>query len=304
MHQGFIMIFFNMSWVKAIAYSSTFLFIFRIWLNITMQIAPHPLLSGIVKHYLIIAHNQRVVMNYRLFSDGNPGMVFHLKDPLLQYNQQHTLASKQPGSFVYGQITHYNDITSVGELAMLIVVLQPNALLSLLDVATYELTNNTVPLKDLFGQEALELEDRIANTANLQAAAAIAEQFLLNKTASKGKHAGITDQAISIIHTSKGIINVKNLLDVMPITERQLERKFDEEVGISPKKYIDAVKFQTYLKQLQKLSSIKELSSLSYACGYYDQAHLNHFFRKHTGVTPLQYKANHNLLAINFMPLV
>jgi len=243
-------------------------------------------------------------MNYRLFSDGNPGMVFHLKAPLLQYNQLHTFASKQPGSFVYGQITHYSDIISAGELAMLIIVLQPNALLPLLGLHAYELNDNTVPLKDLFGQEALDLEDRIANAANLPAAAAIAEQFLLRKTASKVKYAGITDQAISIIHANKGIINVQTLLTKIPVTERQLERKFNEEVGISPKKFIDAVKFQTYLKQLQKLSSIKELSSLSYACGYYDQAHLNHFFRKHTGVTPLQYKANHNLLAINFMPLV
>ncbi|QEM06792.1 AraC family transcriptional regulator [Mucilaginibacter rubeus] len=269
-----------------------------------MQIAPHPLLSDIVKHYLIIAHDQRVALNYRLFSDGNPGMVFHLKAPLLQYNQQHTVASKQPGSFVYGQITNYNDIVSVGELAMLIVVLQPNTLLSLLGVAACELNNNTVPLKDLFGQETFDLEDQIANAANLPAATVITEQFLLNKMASKRKRADITDRAINIIHANKGIINVKNLLDVMPVTERQLERKFDEEVGISPKKYIDVVKFQNYLKQLQKLSSIKELSSLSYACGYYDQAHLNNFFRKHTGLTPLQYKANHHLLAINFMPLV
>ncbi|WDZ98787.1 helix-turn-helix domain-containing protein [Mucilaginibacter sp. SJ] len=243
-------------------------------------------------------------MNYRLFSDGNPGMVFHRKEPLLQYNQQHTVASKQPGSFVYGQITRYNDIISAGELAMLIVVLKPNALLPLLGVAANELNDNTVSLKDLFGQDALDLEDRIANSINLAAAATLAEQFLLKKIASKAKHAGITDQAINIIHANKGIIGIKNLLDVMPVTERQLERKFNEEVGISPKKFIDAVKFQTYLKQLQKLSSIKELSSLSCACGYYDQAHLNNFFRKHTGLTPLQYKANHHLLAINFMPLV
>jgi AraC-like DNA-binding protein len=268
-----------------------------------MQIAPHPLLSAIVKHYLLIAHDQRVAMNFRIFSDGNPGIVFHLKDPLLQYNQLHTFASKQPGSFVYGQITHYNDITSTGELAMLIIVLQPNALLTLLGLHAYELNNNTVPLKDLFGQDALDLEDRIANATNLPAAAAIAEQFLLKKIASTNKIANITGRAINIIHANKGIISIKNLLNAMPVTERQLERKFNEEVGISAKKFIDAVKFQNYLKQLQKLSSIKELSSLSYACGYYDQAHLNNFFRKHTGITPLQYKANHNLLAINFMPL-
>lgn len=199
-----------------------------------MQIAPHPLLSGIVKHYLIIAHDKRMAINYRLFSDGNPGMVFHLKAPLLQYDQ-HQVAGKQPGSFVYGQITRYNDIVSVGELAMLIVVLQPNALLTLLGVAAYELNNNTVPLKDLFGQEGADLEDQIANVADLSAAANIAEQFLLKKIAFRDSDTGITNRAINIIQKHSGIINVKNLLDVLPVTERQLERKFNEEVGISPK---------------------------------------------------------------------
>ncbi|WP_121808233.1 AraC family transcriptional regulator [Mucilaginibacter kameinonensis] len=268
-----------------------------------MQIAPHPLLSGIVKHYLIIAHDEHAAINYRLFSDGNPGMVFHLKAPLLQYDQHHVVASEQPYSFVYGQITHYNDIVSAGELAMLIVVLQPNALLTLLGVAAYELNNNTVPLKDFFGQDAADLEDQIANVTDLSTAASITEQFLLRKMTFKDRGVSITDRAISIIQKHSGIINIKSLLDVLPVTERQLERRFNEEVGISPKKFIDAVKFQNYLKQLQKLTLVKEVGSLSYACGYYDQAHLNNFFRKHTGVTPLQYKANHNLLAINFMPL-
>jgi AraC-like DNA-binding protein len=268
-----------------------------------MQIAPHPLLSAIVKHYLIIEHKKDVALNYRLFSDGNPGIVFHLKAPLLQYDPRHATAYTQPKSFVYGQITHYNDICSVGDMAMLIVVLQPNVLLPLLGIAAYEFIDTIVQLKDLFGQEARDLEDQVANAASLPEAAAIVEQFLLKKIAAASNRHYIVDEAIGIVHKYKGIINIKNLVDVLPVTERQLERRFSEQVGISPKKFIDTVRFQNYLKQLQKLSSIKELSSLSYACGYYDQAHLNNFFRKHTGVTPLQYKANHNLLAINLMPL-
>jgi AraC-like DNA-binding protein len=268
-----------------------------------MQIAPHPLLPAIVKHYLIIEHKNDIALNYRLFSDGNPGIVFHLKAPLLQYDQRHTVAHAQPKSFVYGQITHYNDICSVDDLAMLIVVLQPNVLLPLLGIPAYELIDTIIQLKDLFGQEASDLEDQLANAESLPEAAGIAEQFLLKKISAACNRHDIVDEAIGIVHKRKGIINVKNLLDMLPVTERQLERKFSEQVGISPKKFIDTVKFQNYLKQLQKLPSVKDVGILSYACGYYDQAHLNNFFRKHTGITPLQYKANHKLLAINFMPL-
>lgn len=268
-----------------------------------MQIAPHPLLSSVVKHYLIIAHDKGASINYRLFSDGNPGIVFHLKEPLLQHNPNHTAAILQPRSFVYGQITHYNDIISTGELCMLVVVLQPHALLPLLGIAAHELNNSIIQLKDLFGQEACDLEDQVALASNPSSAIAVAEQFLLKKITAGFNNDRFVGDAITSIYKHKGIIKVQQLLSILPVTERQLERKFSEQVGISPKKFIDSVKFQNYIKQLQKIHSNKDIAALSYACGYYDQAHLNNYFRKHTGVTPLQYKANHSLLAINFMPL-
>ncbi|MFC0518635.1 DUF6597 domain-containing transcriptional factor [Mucilaginibacter angelicae] len=269
-----------------------------------MQIAPNPLLSSIVKHYLIIAHDKAASINYRLFSDGNPGIVFHLKEPLLQHDPNHTVATIQPRSFVYGQITHYNDIISTGKLYMLVIVLQPNALLPLLGIVAHELTNSIIQLKDLFGQEACDLEEQIARAANPSAAIAVAGQFLLKKTSAMTNSDGFVGDAVNSIYKHKGLIKVQQLLNILPVTERQLERKFSEQVGISPKKFIDSVKFQNYLKQLQKIPSTKDIAMLSYACGYYDQAHLNNYFRKHTGVTPLQYKANHRLLAINFMPIV
>lgn len=261
------------------------------------------MLSSIVKHYLIIAHDKGASMNYRLFSDGNPGIVFHLKEPLLQYDPDHTELSIQPRSFVYGQITHYNDIISTGKLYMLVIVLQPNALLSLLGIAAHELNNSIIHLKDLFGQETLDLEDQVAGAANLSTAIDVAGQFLLKKISAIVNSDTLVGNAINSIYKHKGIIKVQQLLNALPVTERQLERKFSEQVGISPKKFIDSVKFQNYLKQLQKIHAIKDIARLSYTCGYYDQAHLNNYFRKHTGVTPLQYKANHSLLAINFMPL-
>ena len=37
--------------------------------------------------------------------------------------------------------------------------------------------------------------------------------------------------------------------------------------------------------------------------GYYDQSHLNNYFKKTTGLTPRQYKLDHHLLAVNFIQL-
>src|SRR6266566_1008577 len=103
-----------------------------------MQLSASYPLFHIVKHYLILESEEDLHLNYRLFSDGNPGIVFHFKDPLIQYTDDHLAGNPQPNSFIYGQITRYNDLRSDGELGMLVVVLQPYGIYSLLGIAACE----------------------------------------------------------------------------------------------------------------------------------------------------------------------
>ncbi|WP_295714492.1 helix-turn-helix domain-containing protein [Mucilaginibacter sp.] len=267
-----------------------------------MQLSPTPLLSSIVKHYLIIDGGEAVNLNYRLFSDGNPGIVFHFKDPLYRHDKNNLL-HLQPRCFVYGQITNYNSITSHGKLGMLVVVLQPYALFTLLHIAACELNNNIISLADIFGGEAEYLEEQILNVPHITNAISIIEKFLIARLTTIKNSDAVMQMALSTIYKNKGMLTVESLLKSIPVTERQLERKFSEHIGTSPKRFADIIKFQHFLKQLQKHPSGKTITELSYACGYYDQAHLNNYFKKNTGVTPLQYKANNHLLAINFMPV-
>lgn len=268
-----------------------------------MQLYPTLMLSNIVKHYLIIRHEQEVFANYRLFSDGNPGLVFHFKDPFLQESERHS-SSVQPHSFLYGQMTHFNDIRSVGKLDMLIVVLQPHALRALLNLSASELNNTVVPLRTVFGQEGDDIENRVLSSANRAEAITAIEQMLVSRVNRFQHEDGLINGALRLIYQANGIIAVADIINELPVTERQLERKFKEQVGIAPKKFIDVIKFQYFLKSLQKSRSEVTLSQIVYASGYYDQAHLNNFFKRHVGVTPTQYRNNDHLLAINLMQVL
>ena len=268
-----------------------------------MQLAPSDSLSSVVKHYLILESEVDVRLQYRLFSDGNPGIVFHFKNPLVEYTDGHSFGNIQPRSFVYGQITHYNDLTSNGKLGMLVVVLQPFGIYSLFRIAAHELNNCILKLPDLFGQQALDLEDQILREQHVDRITKLVEKFLLEKLAHSNNPDHLFKEALHLMYKCRGIISVEELLREIPITERQLERKFKELVGTSPKKFLDTIKFQNFLKLLKNHSRGEKISNAIYDGGYYDQAHLNNYFKKITGVTPLQYKLNHQLLAINFIQL-
>src|SRR5882757_1238664 len=268
-----------------------------------MQFSPSPWLSGIVKHYLIVEAARAPSLKYRLFSDGNPGIVFHFGDPLKQTAAGESpvrlngfrAALPQPRSFLYGQITHYNDWRSDGRLDMLVVVLQPTGLSSLLRTSAHELNDSLIKLADLFGQEAIGLEEQVlkAHAARLDKpgfhpghpAIRCVEQFLIKKVEASPEPDRFISGALQVMVDSRGLVRMEELLRKIPVTERQLERKFKTVVGMSPKKMADIMKFQYFLKLLQQHPD-KNLSDVVYEGGYYDQAHLNNYFKKMVGLTP------------------
>lgn len=261
-----------------------------------MQFPPSPALSGIVKHYLVVERATGTRLNYRLFSDGNPGIVFHFGDPLIQEG-----GVAQPRSFVYGQISRYNDLLSGGRLGMLVVVLQPYGLYSLLRMAAHELNDGFLQLSDLFGQEAVDLEEQVMNGRSVQGRIRSVEGWLLKRGAVSREPDPILKEALQFIYDSRGVVRIEDLIKRVLVTERQLERKFKEYIGTGPKKMADIIKFQHFLKRLQQHPSDAKISDIIYDGGYYDPAHLNNYFKRMAGITPGQYKTNPYLLAVNFM---
>ena len=263
-----------------------------------MQIPPSPYLSHIIKHYLVLENDFGGQLNYRLFSDGNPGMVFYFKVPLIEQDIDWT--SAHPNSFVYGQLTQYKNLLSTGELNILVVVFQPYGLHALSGIAAADLNDSLIKLNELFKSEGRDLEDQVLNETSIQNKIEHIENFVSKKLSSVSNLDKALTGALKLIDNCKGNVSVTQLLHILPITEKQLERRFNQYIGISPKRFSAIMQLQYFLKSLQNSSPGKKIADVAYESGYYDQAHLNNHFKKNIGITPSAYKTN-NLLAINFM---
>ena len=268
-----------------------------------MQLPPSSSLTGIVKHYLVLESERYLDADYRLFSDGNPGLIFHYHTPLIQFTPGSAVGNSQPNSFLYGQITQYKDLRSNGKLGMVAVVLQPSGIYSLLGISANELNNRIIRLSEIFGREALELEEHVLGAANIPAILEQVENFLIKKTIHKQHPHPVFEESLTLIYQSKGRITIQELLKQLPITERQLERSYHERIGITPKKFTDIIRFQHFLKLLQNDHGENNISDAVYDAGFYDHSHLTNYFKRYTGITPTQYQLNPHLLAINFMKM-
>ncbi|MDX1583015.1 MAG: helix-turn-helix domain-containing protein [Thermoanaerobaculia bacterium] len=102
-------------------------------------------------------------------------------------------------------------------------------------------------------------------------------------------HQGIS-HAWNHVLSGGGAVPVSALADLAGYSYRQLLRKFDEQVGLGPKRFCEILRLQTAAKQLMQDREI-DLADVALSSGYYDQAHFNRAFRKFSGVTPSDFIA-------------
>ena len=99
----------------------------------------------------------------------------------------------------------------------------------------------------------------------------------------------VITEALGLIEEAKGQISVQALASALNISNRQLERKFIQHVGLLPKTFCRVMRFRQ-AKSLLESTRSPSGCDLAYACGYYDQTHLIREFRLFTGQTPVRYE--------------
>ena len=110
----------------------------------------------------------------------------------------------------------------------------------------------------------------------------IAEKYLLNKLNTNRENSDIMNSLFFIIKR-KGNLKAKDLSDFSFISKRQLERKFLENTGVSPKQMINLIRYQMLWQDCIKYN-FNVLNSVE-KFGYCDQAHLLNDFKKYHGIS-------------------
>ncbi len=80
-------------------------------------------------------------------------------------------------------------------------------------------------------------------------------------------------------------VSIQELANSLPVSERQLRRRFLREIGVTPKKYQSQIRFSKALYLLSCFPQM-DLWEIGYRCGYTDHSHFIRAFRKAMFVTP------------------
>ncbi|MEX0275384.1 MAG: helix-turn-helix domain-containing protein, partial [Flavobacteriaceae bacterium] len=226
-------------------------------------------------------------------SDGCMDMIFNLGDDVKRIWPNNTYLL-QPRSFVLGQIINPMWIEPMGKVETFAVRFHPGSFSYFTKTAMSDLADRDTELKVLFDTDKVaQIELAIKQAKDTTERILLIEDFLL---AMLMEHTGIPHLVKSVLDKilqTNGNIRIKEALQDHPSKRRDLERKFAEKVGTSPKQLCKAIRLQKTLKTM--LNDHKNLTDVGYESEYFDQAHFIKDFKNFTGVSPKQFYTNSTL---------
>lgn len=257
-------------------------------------------LQPFVKCYWSLeAPAEAVPERQRIVPDGCMEMIFHYGDLYKQYTSTGE-TMLQPRCFVFGQITAPLEIEPTGISGIIAARFQPEGFFPFASLPLSEMNDRAIPLTELFESNCTTFEEKVLHATHNIDRVRLIEIFLLEKLQTAEVITRIASSAVQVLLESKGQYTMNEISDRLQVNRRQLERKFSEATGMSPKQFSKISRLQAALKLIGQ-GAFNNLTDLALETGYYDQAHFIKDFREFTGVSPKQFYADSLKLSALFM---
>ncbi len=145
--------------------------------------------------------------------------------------------------------------------------------------------NKAYSADDFFLGMTTELIDIVHRFDTLTERAGEAEKNLLRRLDTRRSSSDLMN-VINDMITFQSRIKISDIARRNVISERKMQRLFEESVGVSPKTFSDLIRYQLVWQEVSKGSA--DILDMVEKYGYTDQAHLLNDFRKRHGMTPKQ----------------
>ncbi|MBL7478423.1 helix-turn-helix domain-containing protein [Legionella bononiensis] len=249
----------------------------------------NPVLFSLVKSIGIDSKEEQTdIQPYRVMPDCYVVMGFQYTGSLLLLQESQQIKLGRCG--ISGLQTKYKEYKhSTNDTKTLLITFYPWAVPILFNECASALTNQALNLSDIFGTTLQDiLEEQLLSLHTIEDIVPALEVFFSGLNTNKNKR---VDE--HFIKQMKQIMNlcvtssVNHLATDLGYTNRTLERRFKDYVGISPQKFLLLKRFQTTLMHLRNGKNWEEIMEFS---NYYDQAHFIHEYKAFSGLTPTQIK--------------
>ena len=219
--------------------------------------------------------------------DGRPEVILHLGEKFERVHPDGQ-QERQNDLLFAGQMTSQLVLRPTGAIKVLGIRFEPFGAAALFRVPQHELAGLTVDLAAVSAPLARGLR-HVQETARSLAEAVSAAQHALLPFVTPARPDPRIRYVVHEIKRFRGAVSVDRLASSTGLTRRHLERQFQQQVGVGPKRLARITRFQHALQLLEGTESTQRGAMTAAACGYADQAHFIRDFRDLAGCAPTEH---------------
>ncbi|MBO6830035.1 helix-turn-helix domain-containing protein [Allomuricauda sp.] len=253
-----------------------------------LHIPKNPALSRVVKFMTYVELTKEDILDgwTAIFPNATTNMMFSLDDDIL-VNQTSTVNS------IYTSCSSTVFFKPYVGMKFMTVQFSGYGLSYVKKIPAHELLDTLSHLDLIFSMSEIDrISMRLKESKSITDKFSVLEMFISKKV-------GIPEvdprlpYALDLLSSGHSI-SIDALSESLCISNRGLQKLFKKHIGMSPSYYRKIIRFNKAVRLLS-MNSESSLTQISYACGYFDQAHFIKDFREFGGLSPsefLRYKAN------------
>lgn len=165
----------------------------------------------------------------------------------------------------------------------------PGMFRSFLADAVSTLTNRIRPVREIFGDQVAALEEVLTSQAPEGELVAAADGFFQSRVPEPDPKADLAKELVRLALEQRDLLTVDDLARRSAMSQRSLQRLFNEYVGVSPKWVIRRYRLHETVERLRSGEDL-DRAQLALELGYFDQAHLINDFKSILGYTPTEFQ--------------
>jgi AraC-like DNA-binding protein len=249
------------------------------------RIPPGPLLRSYVSTFWYFRRDVPLLDYHEeyMHPQGGYGIAFNFGDQLQLDSQPLT----EP-IFLDGSNTISRKMGFRGSVDLMGVSFWAGSAFPILTVPLAELRNEVALLDVLDRESLMQLYARLYEANDLSVRIHLLEEWLISRLSLGKERHPIVPASLALLREAGGRVSIPALAQRLVISQRQLERLYQNQVGMSPKQYARLLRVETARLALRR-GSIESTANLAIELGFYDQAHFIHEFSEVVGITPYRY---------------
>ncbi|PCI60184.1 MAG: hypothetical protein COB37_10060 [Kordiimonadales bacterium] len=252
------------------------------------EFEPSVMLRPFVECLWILELDTAVSEIERILPDGKAELILHYEGTTEELDECSGTWHRQGQLVFAGQRRKWLQIKPSGKSGMLGVRFTPIGAMHVLRSSMGGTADQILDLTAWSAQTKASLIERICEAPS-PAARVLCMVHFLEQLLSETEPDLLVAAAAKHIEDVGGNHSQTSMLSFLETTERQLERRFANTLGTSPKRYARTIRFQRTLQVLENARA-SSLTDIALNHGFFDQSHFIRDFKEFSGLSPTAYR--------------